>query len=143
MPEAMELPIYEGKPNVHISDYTNTFQRIKNANNWDDELALDHLKCSLRGYAANWLCRYESIQANTTKNQVLTDLKSRFHSTENCSQRPAAEMQWRITGIDNALCATTLCTPQQNFQQYPLEIPSSQKSPTLLRETRSAGTNDN
>jgi hypothetical protein len=121
----------------------NNNMRIRNANNWDDDLALGHLKCNLRGYAANWLCRHESIQANTTKNQVLTDLKSRFHSTDTCSQRPAAEMHWRITGIDNALCATTLCTPQQNFQQYALKIPSSQKLATQLRETRSAGTNEN
>jgi hypothetical protein len=143
MPKAMELPIYGGKPTDQISDYIRILQGIKRAYIWDDELALHHLKCNLRGYAAKWLRRYENIQANATKNQVLAGLKSRFHSTENCSQRPAAEMHLRINEIDNALCANTLCTPRQNFQQYPLEIPSCQKSPTLLRETRSAGTNDN
>jgi hypothetical protein len=56
----------------------NTFQRIKKANNWTDDLALDYLKCNLRGYASDWLRRYEDIAANAAKTllEFLDDLKT-------------------------------------------------------------------
>jgi hypothetical protein len=76
--KVIKLPIYEGKPGEHISDYIYTFQRIKKANNWTDDLALDYLKCNLRGYASDWLRRYEKIAANVAKTlpEFLDDMKS-------------------------------------------------------------------
>jgi hypothetical protein len=44
-----------------------SFKRIKKANNWDDDLALDHLKCNLRGIAGDWLRRYEKVATNSAK----------------------------------------------------------------------------
>jgi hypothetical protein len=48
------MPAFESKHYENISDYVHTFKRIKKANNWDDDLALDHLKCSLQGIAGDY-----------------------------------------------------------------------------------------
>lgn len=74
----IDLPLFESKPNESISDYIHTFTRIKKVNGWDDELALNYLKCNLRGYAGDWLRRYEESAANAAKTlpDFLSDLKS-------------------------------------------------------------------
>jgi hypothetical protein len=79
---AIELPPFEGKRTDNISDYVHSFKRIKKANNWDDDLAMDHLKCSLRGIAGDWLRRYEKVAANAAKplDQFLDDLQSNLRA---------------------------------------------------------------
>lgn len=83
---AIELPVFTGTGDTNISDYIHTFTRIKKANGWPDDLALDYLKCNLRGLTSDWLRRYENIPANAAKTLTpfLTDLKAglRAHLAE-------------------------------------------------------------
>jgi hypothetical protein len=78
----IELPPFEGKRTDNITDNVHSFKQIKKANNWDDNLAVDHLKCNLRGIAGDWLRRYEKVATNAVKplDLFLDDLQSNLRA---------------------------------------------------------------